>query len=134
MEWWPNKSRIGPQLPESAYITCKSGGYLSVSGGQLALVMAKVTTTNHCGQNTDCVQISYLLSSFLPISIIIILHTFSFRTPLQVRQVTVSHIPESSLTESAAPESGLLIYNPLDCVYKLFSPLLIEPSIVCCVG
>ena len=52
MEWWPNKSRIGPQLPESAYATCKSGGYLSVSGGQLALVMAEVTTTNHCGQNT----------------------------------------------------------------------------------
>ena len=25
---------------------------LSVSGGQLALVMAEVTTTNHCGQNT----------------------------------------------------------------------------------
>ena len=47
--WWPNK----PQLPESAYITCKSGGYLPVSGGQLALVMAEVTTTNHCGQNTD---------------------------------------------------------------------------------
>ena len=41
----PKKSRIGPQLPESAYITCKSGGYLPVSGGQLALVMAKVTTT-----------------------------------------------------------------------------------------
>ena len=31
------------------YTTCKSGGYLPVSGGQLALVMAKVTTTNHCG-------------------------------------------------------------------------------------
>ena len=52
MEWWPNKPRIGPLLPESAIITCKSGGYLPVSGGQLALVMAKVTTTNHCGQNT----------------------------------------------------------------------------------
>ena len=25
---------------------------MPVSGGQLALVMAKVTTTNHCGQNT----------------------------------------------------------------------------------
>ena len=49
MEWWPNKPRIEPQLPES---TCKSGGYLPVSGGQLVLVMAKVTTTNHCGQNT----------------------------------------------------------------------------------
>ena len=47
-----HKSRIGPQLPESAYTTCKSGGYLPVSGGQLALVMAEVTTTNHCGQNT----------------------------------------------------------------------------------
>ena len=53
MEWWPNKSRIEPQLPESAYITCKSGGYLPVSGGQLALVMAEVTTTNHCGLNTE---------------------------------------------------------------------------------
>ena len=52
MEYWPNKSGIGPQLPDSAYATCKSGGYLPVSGGQLALVMAKVTTTNHCGQNT----------------------------------------------------------------------------------
>ena len=31
MEWWPSESRIGPQLPESAYITCKSGGYLPVS-------------------------------------------------------------------------------------------------------
>ena len=30
MEWWPNESRIGPQLPESAHITCKSGGYLPV--------------------------------------------------------------------------------------------------------
>ena len=38
-EWsgGPNKSRIEPQLPESAYTTCKSGGYLPVSGGQLAL-------------------------------------------------------------------------------------------------
>ena len=53
MEWWPNKSRTGPQVAESAYITCKSGGYLSVSGGQLALVMAKVTTMNHCEQNTQ---------------------------------------------------------------------------------
>ena len=35
------------------YVTCKSGGYLPVSGGQLALVMAEVTTTNHCGQTTD---------------------------------------------------------------------------------
>ena len=52
MEWWPNKPRIGPQLPESAIITCKSGGYLPVGGGQLALVLAKVTTMNHCGQNT----------------------------------------------------------------------------------
>ena len=34
------------------YIACKSGGYLPVSGGQLALVMAEVTTTNHCGKNT----------------------------------------------------------------------------------
>ena len=51
MEWWPKKSRIGPQLPENA---CKSGGYLPVSGGQFALVMAEVTTTNHCGQNTVC--------------------------------------------------------------------------------
>ena len=48
-----SKPRIGPQLPESAHITCKSGGYLPVSGGQLALVMAEVTTTNHCGQNTE---------------------------------------------------------------------------------
>ena len=47
------KSRIGPQLPEGAHITCKSGSYLPVSGGQLALVMAEVTTTNHCGKNTD---------------------------------------------------------------------------------
>ena len=56
VEWWPNKSRIEPQLPESAYVyidTCKSGGYLPVSGGQLALVMVQVTTMNHCGQNTD---------------------------------------------------------------------------------
>ena len=28
-------------------VTCQNGGYLPVSGGQLALVMA---TTNHCGQ------------------------------------------------------------------------------------
>ena len=49
MEWWPSKPRIEPQLPENA---CKSDGYLPVSGDQLALVMAKVTTTNHCGQNT----------------------------------------------------------------------------------
>ena len=52
MEWWLEKSRIGPQLPECAYTTCKSGSYLPVSGGQLALVMAEVNTTNHCGQNT----------------------------------------------------------------------------------
>ena len=26
---------------------------MPVSGGQLALVMAEVTTTNHCGQNTE---------------------------------------------------------------------------------
>ena len=46
MEWWANKSRIRPpQLSESAHITCKSGGYLPVSGGQLALEMAEVTTT-----------------------------------------------------------------------------------------
>ena len=52
MEWWLHKPRIGPQLPESAHNTCKSGGYLPMSGGQLALVMAEVTTMNHCGQNT----------------------------------------------------------------------------------
>ena len=46
------KSRIGPQLPENAYINWKSSGYLPVSGGQLALVMAEVTTMNNCGQNT----------------------------------------------------------------------------------
>ncbi len=31
MEWWPNKSRIGPLLSQNAYTTCKS--YLPVSGG-----------------------------------------------------------------------------------------------------
>ena len=56
MEWWPNKSRIRPQLPESAYTTCKSGGYLPVSGGQLALVMAEVTTTNHCAVAQEAVK------------------------------------------------------------------------------
>ena len=44
--------QILSEPPEGAYTTCKSGGYLPVSGGQLALVMAEVTTTNHCGQNT----------------------------------------------------------------------------------
>ena len=28
-----------------------------MSGGQLALVMTEVTTTNHCGQNTDSIII-----------------------------------------------------------------------------
>ena len=50
MGWWPNKHRIRSQLPESPYITCKSGGYLPVSGGQLVLVMVKVTTTNTVGR------------------------------------------------------------------------------------
>ena len=53
-------------LPEiSAYSTSKSGGYLPVSGGHLALVMAKVTTTNHCGQNTVMRIRLVLLSSSL---------------------------------------------------------------------
>ena len=57
MEWWPHKPRIGPHyIAEGAYITCESGGYLPVSGGQLALVMAEVTTTNLCGQNTAVVH------------------------------------------------------------------------------
>ena len=38
---------------------------MPVSGGQLALVMAKVTTTNHCGQNTG---ISFFLSQCLPLA------------------------------------------------------------------
>ena len=48
---WP---RIGHKqvLYTKRSIHCKSGGYLPVNGGQLALVMAKVTTTNHCGQGT----------------------------------------------------------------------------------
>ena len=49
-EW--SGGQILPEPPESAYTTCKCGGYLPVSGGQLTLVMAQVTTTNHCGQNT----------------------------------------------------------------------------------
>ena len=56
IEWWSNRPRKGPQLPENLYTTCKSGGYLPVSGGQLALVMAELTTTNHCGQNNETVS------------------------------------------------------------------------------
>ena len=54
MEWWPKISLEYCHNCQKVhtYTTCKSGGYLPVSGGQLALVMAKVTTTNHCGQNT----------------------------------------------------------------------------------
>ena len=62
MEWWPNKPRIGPQIPESPYISCKSGGYLPVSGGQLALVMADVTTTNHCGRTLNIFTTSIIRS------------------------------------------------------------------------
>ena len=63
-------AKYGPQLPESAIITCKSDGYLPVSGGQLALVMAKVTTMNHCGQNTADVLCVIPISQSLPHSVI----------------------------------------------------------------
>ena len=64
MKWWPKKSRIGPKLPENACITCKTGGYMPVSDGQLALVMAKVTTTNHCGQNNMYVPVEWWMEQY----------------------------------------------------------------------
>ena len=41
MEWWPNKSRIGPQLPESAYIHYFQKWWF------LWPTDSKVTTMNH---------------------------------------------------------------------------------------
>ena len=55
-EAWSSLEK-GHKLSNSIYNTCKIGGYLLVSGGHMALVMAKVATMNHCGQNTDyCVM------------------------------------------------------------------------------
>ena len=49
---------------------------LPVSGGQLALVMAEVTTTNHCGQNTGySEQASQSIYSYVHIKYILLVRT-----------------------------------------------------------
>ena len=93
----PNKPRIGRQLPESAYITCKSGGYLPVSSGQLALVMTRTTiiiTTvgrtlqhnhlNHMQQQKKIVQVikdKALWTQFSGVQLNIVCLAFASRIP-----------------------------------------------------
>ena len=71
-----------------------------MSGGQLALVMAKVTTTNHCGQNTNS---PYIHKSYMKLTL------SQSAVPILYRVFT-RNLPDPPLDLMAPLNDPLLIF------------------------